>query len=264
MKTITSTENPLVRHIVRLAKDNLYRQQTQQAVIEGIHLVEGLSHSHSATLDTLIYSAEKGANQEIVDLVKANFSQAIEVPPGVFKKLSTLSSPDGLMAVINIHSYRPSYSSRGFCLMLDNIQDPGNVGTLLRSAAASGFNRILLSKGCAHVWSPKVLRAAMGAHFVLSIHEQVEVLESLTQTHQEVWLAALTDSSEDYKQVNLSQPFTLVIGNEGSGIDPQLLKHYSNHLHIPMINQVESLNAAVAGSIIMFESLRQQSPFTKP
>ncbi|MBU6468189.1 MAG: RNA methyltransferase [Betaproteobacteria bacterium] len=258
MKIITSTDNPLIRQIMRLTKEFSYREEVGQAVIEGIHLVEAALKSNQVKIHTLVVDKEKSTNQELMALVNAYQGEWIEVPQGVFKKISTLTSPDGLLAVVDIKLPVSPLKNSGFCLVLDSIQDPGNVGTLLRSAAASGFNKVVLSPGCAHAWSPKVIRAGMGAHFILEIHEQVALSAFLVETEQPIWLAALSVKSKDYRQLNLSSAFTLVIGNEGSGIDPSLLDHHPHHLNIPMMNKVESLNAAIAGSIIMFESLRQR------
>ncbi len=264
MKIITSQDNPLVRHIIQLTQDNHYRQNQQQAVIEGIHLVASLMNQRDDSVVSIIYSQEKQDNQEIKEIAQRYADRLIEVPHQLYKKISTLQAPDGILAIIQIENIQlPSISPDRFCLVLDTIQDPGNVGTLFRSAVASGFNTIVLSTGCAHAWSPKVIRAGMGAHFKLAIYEGVELEQLLAMETGRVWVAALSTTSKIYHTVNLSQPFTLIVGNEGAGVNQQLLNRYYQHLSIPMQENTESLNAAVAGSIIMFESQRQRFKLTK-
>ncbi|KXW56318.1 RNA methyltransferase [Ferrovum sp. PN-J185] len=258
MKIITSSDNLLIRHILSLNKDNAYRLDRQQVVIEGIHLVQSLFKFKRDCIVSLVYSQDKRTHKEVRELIDGFEGELIEVPHQLFKKISTLNAPDGVLAVMTMLHAESTIVPNGFHLALDTIQDPGNVGTLLRSAAASGFNTVLLSKGCAHAWSPKVLRAGMGAHFELTIFEQVDLEKELYNPLQTVWVATLSECSQPYYGINLAEPFTLIVGNEGAGVDSKLQLCYPNHLKVPMQGSTESLNAAVAGSIIMFESLRQR------
>ncbi|MGB6241204.1 MAG: RNA methyltransferase [Castellaniella sp.] len=143
------------------------------------------------------------------------------------------------------------------CLWLDRVQDPGNLGTLLRTAAASGLKAAFLSIGCAAAWSPKVLRSGQGAHFALQVHERVDLLA--LHSHLQIPLAATTlEQAQSLYQQDLRSPCAWLFGNEGRGVTPDLLRIADWRVHIPQSDGVESLNVAAAAAICLFEQRRQQ------
>lgn len=146
-------------------------------------------------------------------------------------------------------------------MVLENIQDSGNIGTILRSAAAAGVVQIVLSKGCADVWSPKVLRAGMGAHFLLKIHERVDLLAWRESFLGSVLVTALTKKNNVSlydKQLDLTRSVAWVFGNEGSGVSADMLAQASAAVRIPMLGATESLNVAMAATICLFEQMRER------
>jgi TrmH family RNA methyltransferase len=154
---------------------------------------------------------------------------------------------------------RPSFErAADFCLLLEDVQDPGNVGSALRSAAAAGVAQVFLSRGCAFAWSPKVLRAAQGAHFHLEIHEDVDLI-AWTRAYAGRVAVTAAASGQSLYDADLSAPIAIAVGNEGSGISPALESASTMTLSIPMPGRFESLNAAAAAAVCLFECVRQSA-----
>jgi TrmH family RNA methyltransferase len=166
-------------------------------------------------------------------------------------------NPQGVVAAVALTELAPR---PGLLLVLDAIQDPGNLGTLLRSAEAAGVGLVLCSQGSADLFNPKVVRAAMGAHFTLPLRGDLswgELAHELSDSP--LIYAAGAEAAMPYYAADWRQPAALIIGSEAHGISPEGLGMASHHISIPMLGKAESLNAAVAGSIILFEALRQRS-----
>jgi TrmH family RNA methyltransferase len=143
-------------------------------------------------------------------------------------------------------------------LLLEDIQDPGNVGTLLRSAAAAGAGHVLLSAHCAFAWSPKVLRAAMGAHFALNVVESAD-LAGFVELYEGACVALAAGGGTSLYDLDMTRPVAILVGNEGAGLTPALLEAATVQARIPMPGRAESLNAGTAGSLALFEAVRQRS-----
>ncbi len=199
------------------------------------------------------------AHPEVARLLAGGrMPEPVVLSDALFAECATVQSPLGIAAIIAIPAPLLPAGSLGACLMLEDIRDPGNLGTLLRSAAAAGMPRAFLSPGCALAWAPRVLRAGMGAHFQIEIYEGVD-LAGLAAHFEGRVLGAALHEARPYFDADLRGTLALVIGNEGAGISSELLARVHERLCIPMAPGIESLNAAVAGSILMFERLRQQS-----
>ena len=155
------------------------------------------------------------------------------MPDVLFEHVSPVVTPTGILALIDIPHPPPQGRLEGSCVLLDAIQDAGNLGSILRSAAAAGVQDVLLGAGCAQVWSPRVLRAAMGAHFVLRVHEHG-------------WLP------------NARGPVAWLFGNEGAGLPSELAALATDSVCIPMPGEAESLNVAAAAAVCLFEEVRQK------
>jgi TrmH family RNA methyltransferase len=258
MRVIRSRDNALVKQFANLAHSSRHRHKLGLTVLDGVHLVEAYGAALGAP-QTLLVSEGGLAHPEVARLLVGGLMpQPVVLSDALFAECATVQSPLGIAAIIAIPSPALPAGPLGPCLMLEDIQDPGNLGTLLRSAAAAGLPRAFLSPGCALAWAPRVLRAGMGAHFQIELYEGVD-LPQLARRHEGRVLGAALHEARPYFDADLRGSVALVIGNEGGGISPELLARVHERVHIPMAPGIESLNAAVAGSVLMFERMRQSS-----
>jgi len=257
MKHITSSENPFYRELFRLSGSARQRGKAGQTLLDGAHLLDAYLASGKIPLH-LIVTAAAQLDPEIASLLKklpeVPFTQLDDT---LFAGLSELKTVSGVLALIAVPHVEMHVSSSRFCLLLENIQDPGNLGSILRSAAAAGCDTVFMSKGCADAWSPKVLRAAMGGHFELNLHEHADLLAVASLFPGMIFAASLSESSSLYAH-NLTGSIAFAIGNEGAGLSQALLGK-SMPVTIPMPGRIESLNAAAATAICLFEAVRQRS-----
>jgi TrmH family RNA methyltransferase len=197
-------------------------------------------------------------DREIARLVERSKPARVTLlADSLFDALSTVESPTGVLAAVATPPGAAVPDDAPLVLALEDIQDPGNVGTLLRSAAAAGAGHVLLSPRCAFAWSPKVLRAGMGAHFALNIVEGVDLAAFLARFRgTSIALAGHADKS--LYELEMRGPVALLVGNEGGGLSEALLAAASVRARIPLAGPVESLNAGTAGSIALFEAVRQR------
>ncbi|BAK77115.1 tRNA/rRNA methyltransferase SpoU [Pseudogulbenkiania sp. NH8B] len=253
-RTLTSPHNDTLKHLARLVQFARDRRKDDVIVLEGIHLLEAALEQGIVPAQCFINEAALGRAE--VSALLARLPQTLSplvVPEALLGKLTSLSSAPELIAVCP----RPHPPRRsGSCLLLEDIQDPGNMGTILRSAAASGVMEVFLSKGCADVFSPKVLRAGMGAHFVLNLHEAADLAEVLAGFAGHKLVTHLEGSQSLYAQ-NLRGDVAFVFGNEGAGVSAELLQLADCRVRIPMPGHAESLNVAMAATICLFERVRQ-------
>jgi len=255
MKTISSRNNPLVKLLMRLqsARD---RHKLGQSVLEGIHLVQAYGAAYGAPVALAV--SQSGAQKPEIKALLAQFKtiEPVLLDDAIFARCVSVATPTGVAAVVNTPISPLATPPIGACLMLEDIQDPGNLGTLLRSAVASGLNKVLLSPDCADAWAPRTLRAGQGAQFLLSVYEGVNLLEVAAAYTGRI-LAAVAQAELIYSDANLTGAVAFLIGNEGAGLSPALQSVAHETVSIPMAAGVESLNAAVAGSVLMFERQRQ-------
>jgi TrmH family RNA methyltransferase len=183
---------------------------------------------------------------------------AITVPVPLFARFASLPVGVGVVAVVT--TPREQQGGRAdFCLLLEDLQDPGNVGSILRSAAGAGVDRVVLSRTCAFAWSPKVLRAGQGGHFLVAIEEDVDLVAWCGRFHAEGGrtIATVARGGASLYATNLAGRVAFAIGNEGAGLSPELQERVQHRVHIPMPGGMESLNAAAAAAICLFERVRQ-------
>ncbi len=256
MKFITSHDNPFFKELKKLAGSARQRKKTGQALLDGVHLVQaclgaGLLPQH------LLVNPAAGNDREIAALLE-RFPRlpVTQLDDALFAELSELKSPSGILAVIEQPQPAVSAAHSRFALLLEEIQDPGNVGSMIRSAAAAGCDAVFLSGGCADAWSPKVMRAAMGGHFALSIRESADLLAVAAEFRGKIFAAALRAETSLYGCA-LRGNIAFAIGNEGAGLSEALLG-VAHPFAIPMPGHVESLNAAAAAAVCLFESVRQR------
>ncbi|ASK28329.1 RNA methyltransferase [Neisseria chenwenguii] len=258
MKLITSVQNSQIKHLGKLLSQAKARREGGQAVLEGVHLLDACLRA--GIVPEQVYLPEaKTANREIRRLAgKLPESLLTQVSDGLLAKAGSLTDGDEIMTLVKIP--KPgNLPQTGDCVILDRLQDPGNVGTILRSAAAAGVRQIVLGRGCADVWSPKVLRAGMGAHFLLALHTDVDLADWRQHYRAPVWATALDSGNpQNLYEMKLTAPAAWIFGNEGSGVDAALIAAADGCVRIPMLGQTESLNAAMAATVCLFEQMRQR------
>lgn len=255
---ITSSQNPklkLVRALMGRAKE---RREADAFVVEGVRLVEEAVNA-GWKFQFALYSdglSERGAH--LLDRLKANGIEVDEVSGDLLQKLSDTETPQGILAVLEL-TQLPITNYPDFILIPDRVRDPGNLGTLLRSAAATGVQAVLLPPETTDAFAPKVLRAGMGAHFRLPIREMGwEQIEQIVKSaNLQVYIADMDGIS--CWETGLSKPLALIIGGEAEGASDEARRLANGKISIPMSGGVESLNAGVAGSVLMFEVVRQRS-----
>jgi len=254
MKSIISRDNPTFKQLKKLAESARERRKAGQALLDGVHLIEAAIASGHA-LHTLVVNESALGHVEVAALLgRIHALHSISLPSALFSEISPVETPTGILALIDIP--QPVIpSAPQFALILEDLQDPGNLGSILRSAAAAGVEVAYLSAGCVDAWSPKVLRAGMGAHFVLPIVERTDLLATVAG-FKGVALAACLQGQPLYN-IDLKGPIAFMIGNEGAGLSQALISAASQRFTIPMPGAVESLNAAAAAAICVFERVRQ-------
>ena len=264
MLHVTSRNNPRLSAAAALIRSSRDRRKTGRCVLEGEHLI-GVYLDRVGLPETLIVVEDHLADARIAALV-ARMPQrdVIAVPASTFGEVSTLPAAVGALAVVLTPSPAPPLPA-AFHLLLEDVQDPGNVGAMLRTAAAAGVDQVLLSKHCAFAWAPKVLRAAQGAHFLTTIVEDVDPVAWVEAFRpQGRVVAAVAGGGADLYATAFPQRVAIVIGNEGAGLSKALLAAADARVTIPMPGGAESLNAAAAAAIVLFECVRQRRSARAP
>ena len=257
MKHISSRDNPVWKLLTRLCHSGRERRKQGRCVLEGAHTIRSFIDRFGSPELIAFDAAKKGDPELAALLVGVDASRVIVVNPRLFSELAQTATPTGVLAVAPTPS--PSTTKPGrFNLLLEDVQDPGNVGTILRIVAAAGASHIFLTTGCAFVWSPKVLRAAQGAHFYVDIVENAD-LQRVVQSFAGKVVAALPRADLSLFDADLSGPVMLLVGNEGAGLSEAALETAMMRVRIPMPGGFESLNAAAATAVCMFEKLRQDT-----
>lgn len=255
---ITSNQNSKIKLIRALLGRAKERREAGAFVAEGVRLVEEAVISNwrfrIALYDEIL--SERGRLQ--VERLRSRGVDVEEVSASVMKSISETEAPQGILAVLEFTNL-PIPNSPNFILIPDQIRDPGNLGTLLRSAAASGVQAVLIPPETTDAFAPKVLRSGMGAHFRLPIHSM-----SWDEVEKVVKLAGLNAYVADMDghscwEMDLRQPVCLIVGNEAEGASESARKLANGKISIPMSGETESLNAGVAGSVLMFEVMRQRA-----
>lgn len=252
-KHITSRDNAVFKQLKKLADNKRERSKTGQTLLDGVHLIE--SYWHVFGEPELLIIPEGKSTQEAVDLMqKLGDVNTVMFPTLMFSELTPVATSTGILALVK----QPKVElprTVNFALMLEDIQDPGNLGSMLRTALGANVDIVYLSKGCTDVWAPKCLRGGQGAQFHLPIIEGVDIIEALKEFNGNSYATTLTgDALYGY---DLTAPTAFVIGNEGAGLSKDTINAASYEVSIPMHEKLESLNAAAAAAICLFERKRQ-------
>jgi TrmH family RNA methyltransferase len=253
--TIRSKENSLIKQVIKLAQNSSYRKQFGQAVVYGEHLVEEALKNNC--LHSLLIAEERWDRYQTL-LAGLATDKIYLVPKAIMSKMSLLDTPTdiiGLITTVTMPVTSAVYTND--CILLENIQDPGNLGTIMRAAKASGINTIVLSGNSVDVYNSKVLRASQGAQFGLTILTQAD-LTKFIQLYRGQVIATTPYATISIYQLKLTQPVAWVFGNEGQGISAELLQQIKIQAKIPMLGNAESLNIAMAATVCIFETVRQR------
>jgi TrmH family RNA methyltransferase len=257
MKAIASRGNPAFKAMARLVASGSERRRSGVSVLDGAHLLAAFLDSGRKP-ESLMVSRAGLEDPEVARLVERSRPAPVTLlSDPLFDALSTVASPTGVIAAVKTPVGAPVPDDAPLAMALDEIQDPGNVGTLLRSAAAAGAGHVLLSAGCAFAWSPKVLRAAMGAHFTVNIVEGAD-LPAFLARYRGTSIALVGGAARSVYDLDLAGPVTLVVGNEGAGVSAAVEGAAKVRAGIPMAGPIESLKAGTAGSIALLEVVRQR------
>jgi TrmH family RNA methyltransferase len=257
VKAISSRENAAFKALAKLASSSAERRRQGLSLIEGEHLLEAFLDSGGKP-ESIVVTPAALENPRVARLLeRAAPARATLLAEALFNALSAVESPTGIVACVKTPGAKKVPGTAPLVLLLEDIQDPGNVGTLLRSAAAAGAGHVMLSPRCAFAWSPKVLRSAMGAHFALNIVEGAD-LEAFVGAYRGTSIALSADAQTTLYDLDLRGPVAFAIGNEGAGLSGALNAATTRRARIPMPGRAESLNAGVAGSLCLFEAVRQR------
>ena len=257
--------NELEKNIVKWQSRASKRREDGVFIVEGTRM---FTEVPAARLQTIVVSEDlfmryPEMEEEVRRKREASHAGLRTVKPDVFRKLSDTQTPQGILAVVRITERTPEEvlsDSSGLYVILENLQDPGNLGTILRSCEAAGASGVIMNTGCADIWNPKVVRATMGAIFrvpftiVPDLRDTVRMIhERGGECHAAHLRGAVPYDVPDYRGMS-----AFMIGNEGEGLTPELTALADRRIIIPMKGAVESLNAAMAATILLFEAARQR------
>jgi len=254
---ITSNQNSKIKLIRALQGRTKERREANAFVVEGVRLVEEAEIRDWRIRFALYDNTLSKRGRSLVERLTSRVVEVEEISESLMQSLSETETPQGILAVLEI-SNLPISNSLDFILIPDQIRDPGNLGTLLRTAAAAGVQAVLLPPETTDAFAPKVVRSGMGAHFHLPIHAMTwdEIKRFCELANQRMYLADMNGQS--CWETDLRQPLALIIGGEADGASEFAQKLAHQKLSIPMSWRIESLNAGVAGSVLMFEVVRQR------
>ena len=249
---IESNQNKIIKEVNSL-KAKKERDKTGLFILEGKRLVDDIPNSWE-----IKYLLKAESYSEDI-----NFENVYTVKDSLFEKISETVNPQGILAVCHIKEFdvtNVDYSNSPFFVVLENVTDPGNMGTLIRTADAAGADGIFLSKGCVDIYNPKVIRATMGSIFHLPIYRNLnlmDLMEDFKNNNVKTLAAHLKGTSTPYK-VDMTTACAVIIGNEANGLSDEISEIASDLVKIPMPGKAESMNAGIAGGILIYEAVRQR------
>ncbi|MHB1085208.1 MAG: TrmH family RNA methyltransferase [Thiobacillus sp.] len=253
--SITSRDNPIFKRLKKLAESARARREAQMTLLDGEHLL-------SAYLDaggqphTLVRAASFDVDRFQPWIARCPHAKAIVLADVLFAELAPVASPTGMLGEVAWLT-PPALTATPLVIVLEDIQDPGNLGAMLRTGAAAGATLAVLSKGCHDPWSPKALRGGQGAQFVLPIARGVDVPDWCAQFEGQSLALALAETRSVFSS-DLTGPLAFIVGNEGAGLSDDVRAAATATVQIPMQGKVESLNASAALAIVVFEAVRQR------
>lgn len=251
---ITSASNALYKYIKSL-QDKKYRKKYGEYTVEGIKSVRDALNSNSE-VKTIVVS-ESFEN----DFDYSGIAETVVFSSSLFEKLCDTQSPQGIMAVIKMRDEKNFVldTSKAY-IYCDGVNDPGNLGTIIRTADAAGFGGVLLSKGTVDLYSPKTVRASMGSFFNVDVITDFDIdfLRKCKEYGFELYCGALDENTIDYRRADMKKPTILIVGNEANGVSEEV-KKISQCVKIPILGKAESLNVSIAAAVLMYELVSQRT-----
>lgn len=260
MQIITSKDNEIIKNIRKL-KEKKYRDQNNEYIVEGIKMIKEAITEEAVI--KLIVVCEENANSGSIDkklLYEIAKYECIYVSKKVFDLISEVKTPQGILAVIEKDNSEDKIDyKQDVIVVLDGIQDPGNLGTILRTIDSVGLNQVIVSKETADAYNPKVVRSTMGAIFRVNIIESDNLLDTLKnmKKHKYKIMATSLETPNSIYDVEYNKK-VIVIGNEANGVSKEILDYADEKIKIPMLGKTESLNASVATAVILYEYVRNK------
>lgn len=264
MQVISSKDNEFIKHIKKL-KDKKHRDESGEYVVEGIKLIaEALQENAKIKQIIICEECEKTNNFSKELMYEVAKQECVYVTQKIFKYITEVSTPQGIMAIIEKNSVNNDAENQidynqDIIVALDDVQDPGNLGTILRTVDSIGLTQILVSKGTADCYNPKVVRSTMGAIFRIKIIECEDLEKTLNEVKKhdfKVMVSSLQTKNTIY-DVDYNKK-VIIIGNEANGVEEKIQNMADEKVKIPMLGKTESLNASVATGIILYEYVRQK------
>ena len=261
MRRISAKDNQLIKHISKLLKSSRYRLENGEFISEGVRLCEDAFISDCEIISLVISDSAFERYNETIEKLRTKARNSYIVPDTLFTKISDTKNPQGVLCIIKALDNPTLFDKikcNGKFLALDNIQDPSNLGTILRTAEAVGIDGVILSSDCCDIYSPKVVRGSMGAVFRLSYLITDTIADFLNENRDiESFAAVVNPDAKKLTDIDFNKKTScVVVGNEANGIKQSTIDACSSTFTIPMNGRAESLNASVAAGIIMWEMIK--------
>ncbi|MBB6218252.1 TrmH family RNA methyltransferase [Anaerosolibacter carboniphilus] len=261
---ISSPENSIVKHARQLTKRKM-REQWQEYIIEGVRIIKDALENEKSLKKILFCDElyETAGGEELLEELMQREILLYKIPVQLFKELSDTQNPQGIMALVSMDTYSIEdilSRDRGFYIILDRIQDPGNMGTIIRTADAAGADAIFITKGSVDLYNSKTIRSTMGSIFhlpILSTGNTSEIIALLKSQGVKIITTSL-EGEKYYFEVDYREMCAIIVGNEANGVQQEDIMSSDILIKIPMLGKAESLNASVAASIVMYEVVRQR------
>ena len=260
MQVISSKDNEFIKHVKKL-KDKKYRDINQEFVIEGIKLIREAIEENADIKQIII--CDNCLNSDVIPkklMYEIAKYECVYVTEKIFRTITDVNTPQGLLAIIGRNSTENEINyNQDIIVALDDIQDPGNLGTILRTVDSIGLNQILVSKGTADCYNPKVVRSTMGAIFRIKIIECDNLEKTLQEARNHQYKVIVTSLQTENSVYDIKyNKKVVVIGNEANGVSAEIQNLADEKIKIPMLGKTESLNASVATGIVLYEYVRQK------
>lgn len=260
MQIISSKDNELIKHIKKL-KDKKHRDESNEYIIEGVKLIEE-AVKENARIKKIIVCEDTTRTYEIPTHIMYEIAkyECVYVTNKVFASITQVTNPQGIMAIIEKGDTNVQIDyTQDIIVALDDVQDPGNLGTILRTVDSIGLNQIIVSKGTADAFNSKVVRSTMGAIFrvkIIEVENLPQAIKEMRRHHFKLMVTSLQTENSIY-DIQFNKKI-IVIGNESNGVSKEIQEMADEKAKIPMLGKTESLNASVAAGVVMYEYVRQK------
>ena len=255
MGVLSSRDNPKVKRWSKLAQDPRYRRSERRALIEGPHVLAA-ALEHGCKPIAVLATEEGAADPEIYQLIDRSGVRPVLLSKGVLRAIVDAETPQGVAAEIAIPAASDELGNR--VAFLEGVQDPGNVGAIIRSAAAFAVQTLVLDQDCADPWSPRALRAGMGGHFAIQLRQEASIGPAL-DAFKGALVATVPRDGSDLRDAPLQGSIAWLFGAEGRGLSEATLRRATSRVRIPLTPGVESLNVAATAAICFYEATRKRS-----